>query len=198
VVDIGVYNMAIEVTIPSEQLPPKVRIWQININNGIDHPIPIAESTPDTYTNVQVPILDSNGNPTYEVIQTPTLDENGNTVLDQDGNPTYTETQGAQLFTVERVCVPGVITGYHAEFDEFPKVELVIRGVWPLLHPTTGDQITNPAGQPAYINSPYVANIILTLSELVEYMSLWEHMATISYAKIQEKSNTNSITWRKL
>jgi hypothetical protein len=164
--------MAIGITIPDEQKPTMVRIWKTVIDNGIDKPTPVAEMSQEIRTNVEVP----------------TLDENGNPVLDENGNPvTHTEVQ----------VTPAVVTGYHAEFQSPPKVELVIRGVWPLLHPTTGAQMTNPIGQPAYINSEYIARITLPLAELTSYLSLWENMTAISYEKVQAKLTAGTIEWEK-
>lgn len=165
--------MAIGITIPEEQKPTMVRIWKTTIDNGIDKSIPVAEMSQEIRTPVEVP----------------TLDENGNPVVDENGNPvTHTEVQ----------VTPSVITGYRVEFQTPPKVELTVRGVWPLLHPTTGAQMTNPIGQPAYVNSSFIAKVVLPLSELTDYLSLWENLTAISYTKIQERLGAGTLAWDKI
>ena len=129
--------MSLDIIIPEDPKPPKIRIWKIFIDNGEDHP---------------------------EVL---TKEVNGETV-------------------------------YYVAFSTAPFVEVLLRGVWPLDHPITGEQMINSAGQPAYINSNYFAIVKIPAEELLSFMSLWEDLMAVSYTKIEAAVAANTIEWKRI
>jgi hypothetical protein len=187
--------MAIGVVIPEDEKPTLVRIWKIVINNGMDNPVATVVPVYRDETE-SVPVLSQGGDPVLDENGDPVLDENGDPVLTVGGDPVLDE-NGNPVMQEITVSIFDH-NNYHAEFQAAPSVDLIVRGVWPLNNPETGVQLLNPLGQPAYINSRYIATITLPISELAPYLGLWENMMTISYEKVNAKVAGGSLAWEKM